>query len=119
MKKQITQFRYEPHGLFIDQEQMPAAVALNPRSGRLLLNEGKGEDCFHGAVLLPEDIQEIALVTDDNTGSIYVKFGEHQTHHLGSTQDLIAAEDFVVQANQVLDRHRPPTPWSRGGVELQ
>lgn len=107
MKKRIVQFRYEPHGLFIDQEARPAAVAINPQTGRVLLNEGDGEACFQGALFLPEDIQELLLVTEKNKGSIYIKFGQQQSHYLGSTDHLIAADDFIVKANQLLDRHRP------------
>ncbi len=53
--KKIISLREDERGFYVDLDDQPSAIAVNRKTGDVLLDEGEGDDRYHGAVLLGED----------------------------------------------------------------
>lgn len=94
--KRIKAFRKENYGWFIDLEDIDASVAIDPQTGDILLNEGQGDDCFHGAAILRQSFIGIALEQmSEAEFQVILKFGKERTHSLGATSQKEQAERWV------------------------
>ncbi len=105
MSKQIKQFREEEYGLFIDLVNKPASVALDTHDGSLLLNEGSGDDCFDGACLEANNLQEFAIHLKNNSAKLLLIYGPQKKHLLGEFPEemMLQACQWVGRANHVID----------------
>lgn len=103
MSKTIKQFRQEPYGFFVDLDDAEAAVAVNPRTGEILLDEGIGEDRFDGAAISAGSFHEFAL--EPETGDevrLVLRFGHGKSHVLGTTRKSAEASQWVQAASEAI-----------------
>ena len=104
--KRIKALRTEPYGLFIDQEQ--GIVAIDPATGTILLDEGEGKDCFHGAAIAPEACSVLELTSEAKGAScLILKLGSGRFHDLGWIKVTRETENWLRAANRVIAVHRP------------
>ncbi len=108
MPKQIKQFRKESYGWFIDLQDTEASVAVNPRTGEILLDEGTGEDRFDGVALAPGAFRDFRLEeTGTESWSVTLEFGKNKTHVLGVTTDRDDAENWLREVTSAITRLSP------------
>jgi hypothetical protein len=107
MSKSIIQFRHEPYGLFIDLVDVDAAVAVHPRTGEILLDEGDGSDRFHGAAISPTSFNEFHLIEKaGGSAELVLNFGCGRSHSLGSTTNCSDASRWIKQATGYIEAAR-------------
>ena len=102
--KQIRAFRKEHYGLFIDLEDAPASLAVNPRTGEILLNEGDGPDRFDGAAISIKALPRFeAEAIGDQKWDIVLAYGNGRRHVVGRTDQHRAAQDWIAEAERLLE----------------
>ncbi len=77
MKKQISKFRIEPYGLFIDLADGNGRIGVDRETGHILLDEGEGADRYHGAVIEPEEFDgmDLRLSAGGAEATVTLRFG--------------------------------------------
>ena len=119
--KVIKRFRKEEYGWCLDLDDAEASLVVDTTSGDLLLNEGAGEDCFHGAAISRSAFFQFALEElPDSSYQLVLKYGLTGSHVLGVTNQKAEAEGWIEKATsailsptklqQVLKRHPPFSP---------
>ena len=108
MKKEIANFRNESYGLFIDLAEGYGRIGVDRQSGDILLDEGDGPNHFHGAVIEAEafcgfDLQE----SEPGQLKIVLRYGNSDSHLLGLTGDIEAAQTWTTEATKIIRAHRP------------
>ena len=101
--KIIQRFRREDYGWFIDLEDTDASVAVDPTTGDLLLNEGIGEDRFHGAAISNRAFQRLTLEDlERSTIALVLEYGSGSKHTLGITNEKREAEKWIREVTSVI-----------------
>src|ERR1700676_418366 len=112
MRKSIARFRDEDYGLFIDLAPDGGRIAIDRRSGDILLDEGEGDDRFQGAAIDARMFRRFELATDeDGLAEVVLSYGEGEKHGLGITHELAVAQKWIENANRVIQKAkklRPP-----------
>jgi len=101
--KSIIAFRKEDYGWFLDLDDADASVAVDAKTGDILLNEGAGEDRFHNAAISRSAFHEFCL--REFSGSMYELTLEHGltgSHVLGVTGDKEQAETWIREATSAI-----------------
>jgi hypothetical protein len=116
MTKNIADFREEDYGLFIDLASHAGRIGVDRSTGDILLDEGNGDDCYHGAAIDARSFRRFELKPDEKGScEIVLHFGEKGAHGLGRTQNTEAARSWVHNATTVIKQHVP----IRAAPELQ
>lgn len=104
MKKQISKFRIEPHGFFIDLADGNGRIGVDRETGHILLDEGEGGDRYHGAVIEPVEFEGIALrmSADGNEATVMLSFGQGCSHVLGTTNDPAAGRLWTEEVSKLV-----------------
>jgi len=107
MSKVIKQFRREAYGFFIDLEDTPASVAVNSGTGEIMLDEGSGDDRFHGAAISSEAFQDMSLRhVSDGRFQVVLSFGNNKNHVLGMTEDKATASSWIDDVIEAIRSHQ-------------
>lgn len=100
--KKIVSLRENDRGFFIDLEDQPSSIAVNRKTRDVLLDEGGGNDRYHGAALFGEDNPRFSVEISANGIDVYLEFGvDRDRHFVGQSTDP-QVERWVCHANQAL-----------------
>ena len=103
MSKTIQGFREKDYGLFIDLTDAMSSVSVDRKTGNLVLREGAGPDRFNGALITSDFCQGFTLSsTPEGIWVIALRFGEHKSHVLGTTDDEAGALQWLKKAWDVI-----------------
>ena len=101
--KRIKAFRTENYGCFVDLEDIDASLAIDPQTGDILLNEGQGDDRFHGAAILRESIIGLSLEqVSEAEFQVILKYGKERTHSLGVTSQKAQADVWIQDVSLIM-----------------
>ena len=101
--KRIKAFRTENYGCFVDLEDIDASIAIDPQTGDILLNEGQGDDCFHGAMISRQSIIGLSLEqVSEAEFQVILKYGKDRTHSLGVTSQKAQADVWIQYVSSIL-----------------
>lgn len=100
--KLIVGFRSNERGLFLDLEDQRAAVAVNPSTGEILLDEGSGEDRINSAAIVRRDQPRFILSNAGKNSTLSIEFApDRRMYFLGQTEKSAEAQEWVVVANDI------------------
>lgn len=100
--KKIKTFRQKDYGLFIDLEDRDAAIAVDTESGEILLDEGEGQDRYHGAAVSVKAFKNICIAESaEGTHEIILKFSKI-SHSLGQTTKQQPALEWINKVNETI-----------------
>ncbi len=104
--KTIVGFRINDRGLFLDLADQIATLAVNRKTGDVLLDEGAGDDRINSAAILIRDLPRFVLTRADSGSRMHIEYGAVSRRHydLGDVEDAEAAQAWVCAANAALDR---------------
>ena len=102
--KIIKAFIRRDYGLYIDLEDMDSSVAVNPQNGDILLNEGEGDDRYHGAVIFPRDFDNLEINIKTSKYRLILN-AENLSHELGviKNEDLSDAKKWVDEVTTIIN----------------
>ncbi len=108
MSKRIRSFKTTERAMFINLEDRDSSVCVDFAEGNILLFEGTGPDCYHGAMVSPEDFRGFALnLTERDEWEVMLRFGDI-THVLGVTESVEEATRWLRKAAEII-RSKMPT----------
>jgi len=89
--------------MFIDLTNAMSSVSVDRKTGNLVLNEGEGQDCFNDALITPNFCQGFSLsATPEGNWVVALRFGDHKSHVLGTTDDEAGALQWLQKAWDVI-----------------
>jgi|GEM_PF-3426430 len=108
MTKNIADFREEDYGLFIDLASHAGRIGVDRLTGDILLDEGNGDDRYHGAAIDARSFRRFELKpSEKGSCELILHFGERGAHGLGKTQNAVAARNWVDSATTLIKQHVP------------
>ena len=104
--KTIVGYHDTDRGLFLDLADQIATLAVNRKTGDVLLDEGAGDDCINSAAILIRDLPHFVMTRSDSGSRMSIEYGAvtRRLYDLGKVEDANAAQAWVSAANVALDR---------------
>ncbi|MCF7789363.1 MAG: hypothetical protein K9N47_24790 [Prosthecobacter sp.] len=103
MSKTIQGFREKDYGMFIDLTDAMSSVSVDRKTGNLVLQEGAGQDRFNGALITPDFCHGFTLsAIPEGIWVVTLRYGDHKSHVLGSTDDEAGALQWLKKAWDVI-----------------
>ena len=103
MNKTIQGFREKDYGMFIDLTDAMGSVSVDRKTGNLVLQEGAGQDRFNDALITPNFCQGFSLgAAPEGNWVVALRFGDHKSHVLGTTDDEAGALQWLKKAWDVI-----------------
>ena len=106
--KTIVGYHETDRGLFLDLSDQIATLAVNRKTGDVLLDEGAGDDCINSAAILIRDLPRFVLIHAEAGARMQVEYGaiSRRKYDLGSVENLETARAWVCAANLALEKVR-------------
>ncbi len=117
--KTIVGYHDTDRGLFLDLAEQIATLAVNRKTGDVLLDEGAGDDRINSAAILIRDLPRFVLTHSEAGARMQVEYGvlSRRKYDLGSVDNPEAARAWGHAANLALDKVRLAIELQRGAVE--
>ncbi|MFO1005717.1 MAG: hypothetical protein U0929_07155 [Planctomycetaceae bacterium] len=117
--KTILGFREDSKGFYIDLEDQFSAIAVNRSTGDLLLDEGDGNDRFHGAVILQRSNPRFQTRSGSGKMSVWLVYGKNDNKHfIGNAIATWAAIKWIIGANQAMEGKAPQAKRNTQGSTI-
>jgi len=97
--KQISKFRIETYGMFIDLDEQGGRIAIDLETGHIFFDEVRG---LSGAVLHSEDFKGFKVTEQDHYFILSVVFSESREYVLGASRDCPAMTKWLEKAESTI-----------------
>lgn len=101
--KNVSDFREDLKGFYIDLEDQFSSLAVNRQTGDLLLDEGEGNDRYNGALILQQSFPQFVTRPHRGKLDIWLEYGkDHGVHFIGTAVATRTAVNWILRANQTM-----------------
>lgn len=100
--KHIASLRQDDRGFYVDLDDRTSAIAVNRRTRDVLLDEGDGDDRYHGAVLFGADNPRFIAKPSTTGVDVYLDFGTDRDRHFVGQSCAEQALEWVCRVNESL-----------------
>jgi hypothetical protein len=116
--KHITSLRQDDRGFYVDLDDRTSAISVNRRTRDVLLDEGEGDDRYHGAVLFGADNPRFIAKPSTTGVDVYLDFGTDRDRHFVGQSGAEQTLEWVCRVNESLGGVGVPFEISMDRVPL-